>query len=103
MSNPFARKRKSPIDKAFDAIDDVRSDAADIAASVRDAASHAADVLGDATPDVRGRRLPLDRRRGGGRSRGRPRRPCALQELRCARPRSLYAAFGGDRGEVDRA
>ena len=59
MRNPFARKRKSPIEQAFDAIDDARSDAADIAATVRDAASRAADVLGDATPDVRGKRLPL--------------------------------------------
>jgi len=59
VRSPFARKRKTPLDQAFDALDNVRVDAAGIAASVRDAASKAADVLGDAAPEVRGRRLPL--------------------------------------------
>jgi hypothetical protein len=60
ITNPFARKPKSPIDEVLDVIGNVRADAAETAATIRDAAAKAADVLGEATPDVGGgRRLPV--------------------------------------------
>jgi len=60
ITNPFSRKPKTPLDQALDVIDNVRSDAAETAAQIRDAAAKAADVLGVPTPDVGGRgKLPV--------------------------------------------
>lgn len=58
ISNPFSRKPKSPIDQALDVLDGVRVEAAEAAATIRDAATQVADTLGD-PPVPSGRRLPL--------------------------------------------
>lgn len=57
--NPLSRKPRSPLDQTLDVINDLRAEAADIAATVRDAAAKTADALGDAAPSVRGSRLPI--------------------------------------------
>lgn len=60
MRNPLSRKPKSPIDQALSVVNNVRADAAGLAGTVRDAATKAADVLGDAAPAAtKGRRLPV--------------------------------------------
>lgn len=58
ISNPFTRKPKSPLDQVLDVLDDVRAEAAEAAGTIRDAATSAADALGD-PPVPSGRRLPL--------------------------------------------
>jgi hypothetical protein len=57
--NPFSRKPKSHVDQALDAFDSVRADAADYAATIRDAAADIADTLADIGPPAPKRRLPL--------------------------------------------
>ena len=59
MRNPLSRKPKSPIDQALAVANNVRADAAGIAGTVRDAASKAADALGEAAPDPKGSRVPV--------------------------------------------
>jgi hypothetical protein len=59
ISNPFSRKPKSPVDQALDAFDSVRADAADYAATIRDAASDIADTLAEIGPPAPKRRLPV--------------------------------------------
>ena len=59
IRNPFVRKPQTPFDKALAVVDDVRSEAAQAAAAIRDAASKAADALGEPqVPVPGGRRLP---------------------------------------------
>ncbi len=58
IQNPFQRKR-DPLSQALDTLDSLRSDAAGFAADVRDAASKAADALGEAAPEGTSKRLPL--------------------------------------------
>lgn len=58
IANPFARKPKSPVDQVLDVVNNVRADAAGAAGTIRDAASKAADALGD-PPVPGGRRLPV--------------------------------------------
>jgi len=59
VTNPFARKPKSPVDQVLEVVDYVRADAAETAGAIRDAAARAADALGEATPEHgRSRRLP---------------------------------------------
>ena len=57
IRNPFARKQQTPLDKALAVADDVRAEAAETAAAIRDAAARAADALGD-PPVPGGRKLP---------------------------------------------
>lgn len=59
MRNPLSRKPQSPIDQALAIVDNVRADAAGLAGTVRDAATKAADALGDAAPATKDRRIPL--------------------------------------------
>jgi len=60
ITNPFSRKPKNPIDQAVDAFDGVRSDAADYAASIRDAAADIAETLTELGPPApKGRKLPI--------------------------------------------
>lgn len=60
ITNPFARKPKSPVDQVLDVVNNIRADAAGTAGSIRDAATKAADALGDAAPEVGGgRRLTV--------------------------------------------
>ena len=60
IRNPFARKPANPIDRAVDAFDGVRRDAAGYAATIRDAAADIADTLAELGPRApRGRKLPI--------------------------------------------
>ena len=60
IRNPFARKPANPIDRAVDAFDGVRRDAAGYAATIRDAAADIADTLAEIGPAARRRRkLPI--------------------------------------------
>jgi len=60
ITNPFARKPRTPIDQALDAIDNARSDAADYAATIRDTAAQIAETLTELGPPApRGRKLPI--------------------------------------------
>lgn len=60
ITNPFARKPKSPLDQLLEVVDDVRAEAAATAGTIRDAAAQAADALGEAAPELgRSRRLPV--------------------------------------------
>ena len=60
ITNPFSRKPKNPIDQAVDAFDGVRTDAADYAASIRDAAADIAETLTEIGPPApKGRKLPI--------------------------------------------
>ena len=60
IRNPFARKPANPIDRAVDAFDGVRRDAAGYAATIRDAAADIADTLAEIGPAApRGRKLPI--------------------------------------------
>ena len=59
ITNPFSRKPKTPVDQALDAFDSVRSDAADYAATIRDAAADIADTLAELGPPSPKRRLPV--------------------------------------------
>ena len=60
ITNPFARKPKTPIDQALDTFDGLRSDAADYAATIRDAAADIAETLTEIGPPApKGRKLPI--------------------------------------------
>jgi hypothetical protein len=59
ITNPFSRKPKTPIDQAIDAFDGVRAEAADYAATIRDAAADIADTLAEIGPPAPKRRLPV--------------------------------------------
>ena len=60
IRNPFASKPKTPIDQALDAFDGVRTDAADYAAAIRDAAADIAETLTELGPPApKGRKLPM--------------------------------------------
>ncbi len=60
IRNPFASRPKTPIDQALDAFDGVRSDAADYAATIRDAAADIADTLTEIGPPApKGRKVPI--------------------------------------------
>ncbi|HET6829793.1 MAG TPA: hypothetical protein VFH44_00455 [Solirubrobacterales bacterium] len=59
IANPFARKPKRPVDRALDAIDGVRADAAAYAAAIRDAAADVAETLAESDRSGTRRRLPL--------------------------------------------
>ena len=60
ITNPFARKPKTPIDQALDTFDGIRSDAADYAATIRDAAAEIAETLTELGPPTpKGRKLPV--------------------------------------------
>ena len=59
ITNPFSRKPKTPVDQALDAFDSVRSDAADYAATIRDAAADIAETLAELGPPSPKRRLPV--------------------------------------------
>lgn len=59
MRNPLSRKPKTPVDQVLAVAKNVRADAAGIAGTVRDAASKAADALGEAAPVAKGSRLPI--------------------------------------------
>ncbi len=59
ISNPFSRRPNTPVDQALDAFDDVRSEAADYAAAIRDAAADIADTLTEIGPPAPKRRLPV--------------------------------------------
>jgi hypothetical protein len=58
IANPFSRKPKSPVDRALDAFDAARSEAAAQAASIRDAAAGVAETLTEIGPPASKRRLP---------------------------------------------
>jgi hypothetical protein len=59
IANPFSRKPKRPVDRALDAVDAARSEAAARAASIRDAAAGIAATLTAIGPaPVSRRRLP---------------------------------------------
>lgn len=58
MRNPFAR-RKTPVDQAIGAFDSARAEAADYAATIRDAAADIADTLNEIGPPAPKRRLPV--------------------------------------------
>ena len=59
IRTPFSRKPRSPLDQALEILEGVRAEAAQAAGTVRDAASKAADTLGEAAPDATSKRLPL--------------------------------------------
>ena len=59
ISNPFSRKPKTPVDQALAAFDSVRGDAAEYAATIRDAAADIADTLAEIGPPAPKRRLPV--------------------------------------------
>ena len=60
IRNPFARKPTNPIDQAVGAFDEVRREAADYAATIRDAAADIADTLAEIGPAApRRRKLPI--------------------------------------------
>jgi hypothetical protein len=59
MSNPFRRKRRDPVDQALAAIEEIRAEAAKRAAGLRDAASDAVELLGEAAPEARRHRVPI--------------------------------------------
>ncbi len=58
ITNPFARKPRTPLDRALATVEDVRAEAATTAAAIRDAAAKAADALGE-PPVPGGRKLPV--------------------------------------------
>lgn len=58
IANPFSRKPKRPVDRALDAFDAARSEAAAYAASVRDGAAGVAETLTEIGPPASRRRLP---------------------------------------------
>jgi hypothetical protein len=58
IANPFSRKPNRPVDRALDAFDTVRSEAAAQAASIRDTAAGVAATLTAIGPPVARRRLP---------------------------------------------
>ncbi len=59
MRNPFARRRRDPVEQVLDAAEDVRAEAAKRAAAIRDAAADAVELLGEAAPEARRHRIPL--------------------------------------------
>lgn len=59
IANPFVRKPKRPHERALDALDEARAEAAAYAASVREAAAGVAETLTAIGPPARPRRLPL--------------------------------------------
>jgi len=58
IRNPFA-SRKSRVDQALDAFDDVRAEAADYAAGIRDVAADVAETLTEIGPSAPKRKLPI--------------------------------------------
>jgi hypothetical protein len=58
IRNPFARKPKTPIEVAVDALDSARAEAAARVASVRDAAAGVAETLTEIGPPASRRKLP---------------------------------------------
>jgi hypothetical protein len=58
IANPFSRKPKRPVDRALDAFDAARSEAAAYAASIRDGAAGVAETLTEIGPPDSKRRLP---------------------------------------------
>jgi hypothetical protein len=58
IANPFSRKPKRPVDRALDAFDSARSEAAAYAASIRDGAAGVAETLTEIGPPASRRRLP---------------------------------------------